>query len=57
MILAKFSRIEWKDNCPIKTVGVKERFNNTTNTKDGTDGQKLKRIKTDYEMGFWKKKG
>jgi len=30
---------------------VKEHFNNATNTKEGTDGQKLKKIKTDYDMG------
>jgi len=33
---------------------VKEHFNNTTNTKEGKDGQKLKKIKTDCDMGFEK---
>jgi hypothetical protein len=31
---------------------VKEHFNNTTNTKEGTDGQKLEEIETDCDMGF-----
>ena len=37
---------------PIET--VKERFNNVTSTKEGVDGQKWEKIKTDGDMGFWK---
>ena len=32
---------------------MKEHFNNTTNTKEGTDGQQLK-IKKECDMGFLK---
>ena len=31
---------------------VKEHFNTTANTKQGTDGQQFKKIKTDYEKDF-----
>ena len=31
---------------------VKEHFNNTTNTKEDTDGQKIKKIKMYCDVGF-----
>lgn len=31
---------------------VKEHFNNTTNTKQDTDGQKMNKIKMDCDVGF-----
>ena len=46
---AKLREIYYK--LPLKT--VKEYFSNTANTKEGTDGQKMKKIKTDCYMGFW----
>lgn len=36
----------------IKT--MKDQFNNTTHTKEGTDWQKLKKIKTDCDLRLWK---
>jgi len=31
---------------------VKEHFSNEANAKEGTDGQKLKNIETDYNTGW-----
>lgn len=31
---------------------MKEQFNNTAHTKEGTNGQKLEEIQTDCDMGF-----
>lgn len=47
---AKLSEIYIK--LPLKI--VKEHFNNTTNTKQDTDGQKMNKIKMDCDVGFWK---
>ena len=33
---------------------MKKQFNNTTNTKEGTDEQKLKKTKMGYDVRFWK---
>lgn len=34
---------------------MKEHFNTTTNTKKATDGQQLKKIKKECDMGFIKR--
>ena len=46
---AKFSET-WKQALTTS----EERMNNTTNVKEGLDGETLKRIKTDWNCGFWK---